>query len=503
MILTKELIHQELKKDGSLKNKTHLTKIYSTQELYNFYFNIEYKKCEICSKETKFQNFKLGYDIVCSRSCRTELKSKSYIPEYNNIITLEELKIFLLDIFSNTNTSNKLNNSFFINNNYIKELNTILLYLKTINEDILTIKIIHELLFGCGICVKCSKRTKFNGFNKEYNKCCSDNICAQSLFINSTIEKEYVLNNFIKNGKFLINKMMDYYSVSYSFVNKWKVKNAVLIENKHKKYSFGEELLFSTYKDICNIKTNSRSIINPYEIDLVLESLKFLDSTNRQDNKLCIEYDGLLFHSNGNSYPGNCSKRYKIDLIPKNYELLTIFENEILDKTKQKIWFSIINNKLNLNKKINLKDSIIKNITNEINLKDFMLNNSLDAYIKSEINLGLYLAEELYSVISFNRTEDKEYMITNLSTKIDYSTNYSILISYFEDNYNPESIEYYSNRRYLTSINGFNLIENTEPNCFKFKVNENILEQCVFNVDLLDDYRVIFDYGYSIFRKQV
>ena len=140
MILTKELIQQELKKDGSLKNKTYLTKIYSTQELYNFYFNIEHKKCEICSKETKFQNFKLGYDIVCSRSCRTELKSKSYITDYNNIITLEELKIFLLDIFSNTNTANKLNNSFFINNNYIKELNTVLLYLKIINEDKLTIK---------------------------------------------------------------------------------------------------------------------------------------------------------------------------------------------------------------------------------------------------------------------------------------------------------------------------------------------------------------------------
>ena len=55
-MLTKEIIFKELRKDGSLKTKTALTKIYSTQELYNFYHSIQNKKCEVCQKETKFLN---------------------------------------------------------------------------------------------------------------------------------------------------------------------------------------------------------------------------------------------------------------------------------------------------------------------------------------------------------------------------------------------------------------------------------------------------------------
>ena len=151
MILTKEIISSELRKDGSLKTKTQLTKFYTTQELYNFYHDTSHKKCKICQKETRFINFKLGYDNVCSRSCRKEFISKQFIPDFNNIIQIEELKKFLINEFSNTNTSNKLNIAFFINNNYIKELNTLLLYMKQINEQNMNIKVIHDLIFGVGI----------------------------------------------------------------------------------------------------------------------------------------------------------------------------------------------------------------------------------------------------------------------------------------------------------------------------------------------------------------
>ena len=483
--LTKEMIKLELRKDGSLKTKTQLTKIYTTQELYNYYHNLTNKKCEICQKETRFKNFKLGYDKVCSRSCRKSLKSKEYIPNFNNILEIEELKKFLLKEYSSVNTTNKLNNSFFINNNYIRELNTILYYMKESNISKMSIKLIYDFIFGCSICEKCCKHTTFIGFNKGYRNSCNN--CSGTLHIKNQVEKEYVLNNFINKGKFLADKMMKYHNVSYSFVNKWKVKNNISIENKHKKYSYGEELLFRTYIDKFEVKSNSRNIINPSEIDIVI------------DDKLCIEYDGLLFHSSGEGFPGNCSRRYKLDLIPEKYELLTIFEDEFLDLNKQKIWFSIINEKLGLNEKINLDSYIIKNIDKE-KIKEFVLDNSLDKYIESEINLGLYLDEELYSVVSFNRIKDKEYLIVNLATKKNYSVDYSVLISYFEQDHKPKSIEYYSNRRYLTEIKGFNFIENTEPNKFFFKINENklFLDFGENEEEMLkNNYRIIYDYGNS------
>ena len=483
--LTKETIKLELRKDESLKTKTYLTKLYTVQELYNYYHNLTNKKCEICQKETRFKNFKLGYDNVCSRSCRKLLKSKEYIPNFNNIIEIEKLKIFLLKEYSGVNTTNKLNKSFFINKDYIKELNTLLYYMKEISETKISIKLIYDFIFGCGICEKCCKYTTFIGFDKGYRNSCNN--CSGTLHIKNNVEKEYVLSNFVEKGKFLADKMMQYYNVSYSFVNKWKVKNNIHIENKHKKYSYGEELIFRTYVNNFKIKSNSRNIINPYEIDIVI------------DDKLCIEYDGLLFHSSGEGFPGDCSRRYKLDLIPEKYELLTIFEDEFLDLNKQKIWFSIINEKLGLNEKINLDDCIIKNIDKE-KVKKFVLDNSLDKYVKSEINLGLYLDEELYAVVSFNRIIDKEYLIVNLSTKKNYSIDYSVLVSYFEEEYKPKSIEYYSNRRYLTEINGFNFVENTEPIKFYFKVNENklFLNYSENEEEMLkNNCRIMYDYGNS------
>lgn len=71
--LSIDIIKSELKKDGSLKNKTKLTNYFTPQEIYNFYHNTKNKECIICGKQTKFKNFKQGYDEVCSRSCRKNL----------------------------------------------------------------------------------------------------------------------------------------------------------------------------------------------------------------------------------------------------------------------------------------------------------------------------------------------------------------------------------------------------------------------------------------------
>ena len=90
-----------------------------------------------------------------------------------------------------------------------------------------------------------------------------------------------------------------------------------------------------------------------------------------------------------------------------------------------------------------------------------------------------------------------------MSTKKNYSVDYSVLISHFEKEYKPESIEYNSNRRYLTEINGFNFIENTEPRCYFFNKKLNLIELENENIEDLfqQGYRVIYDCGQSIFKK--
>lgn len=380
--LTKELIKAEIKEDGSLKNRTYLTKFYSTQDLYNYFHNCSSSSCKICSKETKFLNFKLGYDDVCSRSCRKKLKAKEFIPDYSNTVSLEELKNFILKEFKDSNTSNKLNIAYFVNNGFIKELNTILDYMSKSGEQNLNIKVLHELIFGCSVCTKCLKSTKFNGFSEKGTETCSIK-CANSKHILEDIDLNYVLENFVKNNKFQVKEMMRYYNVSYSFVNKFKLKHNIATENKHKKYSFGEQLLFNMYSNY-KILTNSKKIIYPYEIDFVIEY---------NNEKICIEFDGLLFHSKGISYPGDCSKRFKYNLVTsKKAELFTIFENEFLDENKRKKWFSIINNNLSKNILIDYNYCYIKEVPVKESSEFFNQNHlEPDLFNKRGINIGYNL----------------------------------------------------------------------------------------------------------------
>ena len=491
--LTKKSIESELRKDGSLKTKNTLTKYYTPKQLYDFYYNVlEPKKCNICNNETKFLNFKNGYDKVCSRSCRKTLLSKEYIPDFNNIISTEELKIFLLNEFKECNVSNKLNYAFFINNNYIKELNTLLLYMKNINETKINIKLINDLIFGIGICLKCSKQTTFKGFGKGYSQTCSNNRCSKSLHIMEEINHEYVIKNFIKDGKFLIEDMMKYYNVSLSFVNKWKVKNSVNIENKHKKYSFGEKILFREFKNEYKVRTNCRDIINPYEIDIVI------------DEKLCIEYDGLLFHSKGLGFPGDCSKRFKDKLIPDKYQFLTIFENEFLDEIKRNIWLSIIKSKLT--NKIELKEYYI-NVINNNTLADFLKYNDLEGYIDSDISIGLFnIRKELQQVLCVNIKNNK-YIITRLCNLLNHNYEYNLILEYFNKEYKPKEIIMSLSKRWNSFSEyekyGFKLLEQTNPNKFYFKVNENKLfkEKNKSEMEMLKDHRIIYDYGDIIIQK--
>lgn len=485
--LTKEMIQSNLRTDGSLKTKTELTKYYTTQELYNFYHNVENKKCEICTQNTRFLNFKQGYDNVCSRSCRKEFLAKEYKPDFNNTVQIEELKDFFRNIFSNTNTSNKLNVAFFINNNYIKELNTILLYMKQINEQNMNIKMIHDFIFGSGVCAKCFKASSFRGFGNSYSETCSDSRCGQSLHINDFVDYEYVIENFIKDGKFLIDDMIKHYNVSVSFVNKYKVKNSIKIENKHQKYSLGEKILFYTFKDDYNVKTNSRDIINPYEIDIVIDNI-------------CIEYDGLLFHSKGIGFPGDVSRRFKDKLIPEGYQLLTIFEDEFIDETKRNIWLSIIKNKLTEIE--NITDYHIKEIgKNESNI--FLRNNHLYGEVESDISIGLYNSNnELMQILCANKTDTNEFTISCLCSALNNNLEYYLILDYFETKYAVTKLSIFLNKRWNAVFEyekyGFKLVRETDPNKFYFKVNENklFLDSGENEEEMLrNNYRIIYDYG--------
>ena len=286
------------------------------------------------------------------------------------------------------------------------------------------------------------------------------------------LNENFVRNNFIKNGVFLIDDFGDYFNMAekatkYLYKRKFNIVEPTKTNTIYKQFEIFN--LIKTQNKLYNYK-----LIGLKEIDIVLP-----------DIKLGIEYDGLIFHSEGLLNEGkirNVDKNYhlkKTELcLEKGYTLFHIFESDNID-----IWLSMINNRLGVNERIYARKCIIKELKST-EIKDFLNNNHLQGFINSSINLGLYHNDELVSVMTFSKprfNKNYDYELIRFCNKLNTSVigSASKLFNYFIKNYNPKSIISYANRRFsngsIYEKLGFKFLRKTAPNYFYFKPSIRIL----------------------------
>lgn len=347
----------------------------------------------------------------------------------------------------------------------------------------------------------------------------------ENLFSNLTLlvtEKEFYKRRYIDvkckkcSNTWQITKSTAYCRVECKKCNPYK---------KHKQQSE----LFNTINEKINFKAkeNSKSLLLNKEIDILIE-----------DYNLAIEFNGLLPHSSGNSkvhyYNRKIDTNYhliKTELCEeKEFQLFHIFEDEYVNLTKRKIWLSMINNKLNLNDRIFARKCSIELVnTKDKNL--FLEQNHLQGSCNSKINIGLYYNKELVQLITFGKSrfnKNIEYELIRLCSKINFNIigGASKLLKYFELNYKPKSLISYANRRWSTGSLydklGFTFINNSKPNHFYFKVNDNVLiprtqfmkhklkdkleffDENISGIQnmLNNNYRIIYDSGNKVYIKE-
>ena len=286
------------------------------------------------------------------------------------------------------------------------------------------------------------------------------------------LNENFVRNNFIKNGVFLIDNFGDYFNMAekatkYLYKRKFNIVEPTKTNTIYKQFEIFN--LIKTENKLYNYK-----LIGLKEIDIVLP-----------DIKLGIEYDGLIFHSEGLLNEGrvrNVDKNYHLNktelCLEKGYTLFHIFESDNLD-----IWLSMINNRLGFNERIYARKCIIKELKST-EIKDFLNNNHLQGFINSSINLGLYHNNELVSVMTFSKprfNKKYDYELIRFCNKLNTSVigSASKLFNYFIKNYNPKSIISYANRRFsngsIYEKLGFKFLRKTAPNYFYFKPSIRIL----------------------------
>jgi hypothetical protein len=200
------------------------------------------------------------------------------------------------------------------------------------------------------------------------------------------------------------------------------------------------------------ILSNNKKFISPFEIDIMIP-----------DKKICIEYNGLYFHSYDMLLSCKSATPEKYHLIKlnmcndKGYRLISIFEDEwILKQDIVKARLRQILGK-NISIKIHARQCKIKEIDAKTK-NDFLEKFHLQGEDRSVIKLGAFYKDELVSVMTFSHgniskgSKSKEG-IWELSR---FCSNYnyhipgiaSKLLTHFKRNYEWTEIFSYADRRW-------------------------------------------------------
>lgn len=333
--------------------------------------------------------------------------------------------------------------------------------------------------------------------------------------------KEYDENGFrkfIKDGYFEMQECMSHFNIEYTCAQLKKKEFNIIEPNKMDKLKT-QRFIFDSI-NIENKILNARDIISK-EIDIYLP-----------DFKLGIEYNGLMYHSQGISEHSifntpNFDKNYHLsktlECKNKGIKLFHIFEGENID-----LWLSMIHNKLGLNKRIFARKCEIAILKSSQTI-NFLNENHIQGFVNSSINLALVYNNQLVSLMTFSKprfTRNYDYELVRFCSLKNYNVvgGASKLFKFFLRNYNPKKIVSYANRRFsdgnLYENLGFIQIGISQPNYFYFKdgsldlysrnkfqkhklskllnyYNENENEQTNM---FLNGYRRIFDCGNLVYE---
>jgi hypothetical protein len=195
-----------------------------------------------------------------------------------------------------------------------------------------------------------------------------------------------------------------------------------------------------------NITRNDRSIIPPLEIDIFIP-----------EHNLAIEYCGLYWHSDQLGKHKNYHKSKYEECKKRGIHLLTIFEDEWLQKTEifhKKIVY-LLNKSPN---RVYARHCDIQTLTaNQKRL--FLQENHIQGNGAGSINYGLIYDGIIVACITFQQTSPGVYLLNRYATSVNVVGGFSKLLNHFKRNIKWTKITTFADQRFsngdLYNINGF------------------------------------------------
>lgn len=351
------------------------------------------------------------------------------------------------------------------------------------------------------VCI-CGNSVKFIGINEGYRKFCSiscsektkDRIIASQAFYKSK-ENKKTANNKLKqtmlekygvehNSKlqFVLDKRENTWSKKYGVNNPAKIHYSLetyeILNSKEKlfnfitkkttakecalslnidnttlynyihQYDFIEYLEFKNNSyfetdvinflksiDVKRIVKNDRSLISPKQIDIYLP-----------DYGLCLELNGLYWHSERKIKDKNYHYNKTIAIRNKSLKLFHIWDSEWNNANKKIIWQEKIKHTLHKSKN-SIGGRHFEIHDNPTNYYSFLNTHHLQGYCPAKIQIGGYYLDKLMAVMAFNCYNNKFEMV-RWCVNGNYPGLFSKMLSYAVKKYNIKYVYTYSDNRY-------------------------------------------------------
>lgn len=183
------------------------------------------------------------------------------------------------------------------------------------------------------------------------------------------------------------------------------------------------------------IETKNRSIISPYELDIVIP-----------DHNVAIEYCGLYWHSSEYKDKNYHYLKYQ-KCRDQNIQLITLYSDEWL--FKQDIVKNSLKNILQCNdkEKINARSCIVTTISNQ-DRATFLNQYHIQGNGGGSITLGLHHLDQLVAVATFQQKQPNVWLLNRFASSATVRGGFSKIIKHFSRNYNPERIYTFSDNRW-------------------------------------------------------
>lgn len=224
------------------------------------------------------------------------------------------------------------------------------------------------------------------------------------------------------------------YGFEFPFQSPKIQQSIALINNQGSKK---EKLLYDFLLPYTDIILHDRTILNGKELDIYIP-----------DYNMAIEFNGVYWHSEGiikNKYIHYVKTNLSII---NGIDLIHVFETEW--DNKQDIVKDICLRKLSIFEQNIDPTSCTVKLVGMYDQNLFHNANNIFGATENNIGIGLYYNSLLVSIMSFKELDNFSYDLTRFSTKLRYSIigAETILFNYFLDNYKPDKVVGYVDRRF-------------------------------------------------------